>query len=131
VKNTIDCTSEVIKKKSEGLHPLVAFLLAGANGAMNWLDLLISLESLGVDVVACTAQGVQDDLALKVAALPADDRLGAGPEKMILKLKAKAVGSNFEAYKKARLEGITLKTTPAPAASPTSQAPPTPAPAQE
>lgn len=109
VKSTIDCTKESVTTKVGGLKPLVAFLLEGAGGVPGWIELLASLETVGVDVVACTAQQVNDDLTAEAAKLPDPNKPGATPEQMRTRLKIGKTSTNFEMWKAQRLQGIEIK----------------------
>lgn len=112
VDHVIDCSKEAISSMVPHLLPLVAFLLNGANGDPNWQQYLISLETTGLDTVACTAQQVENDLVAQVAGMPAgpdinpdgtEPKLGASTEHVRLKMRAKATTSNFAKWKTARL----------------------------
>jgi hypothetical protein len=63
VNNFIDCSTAEIKSFVPRVLPLVQFLLAGANGDPNWKDYLVGLESIGLGVLACTAEIAMDNLA--------------------------------------------------------------------
>lgn len=76
VDHVIDCTSDAVMQLVPKVYDLVAFLLGGANGDPRWESYLESLEVMGLDVVACTAQAVADDLTKKAAGLPDPEEPG-------------------------------------------------------
>lgn len=109
VEATIDC-AKIEAQKISGIEPLVAFILEGAGGAADPIALLASLETVGVDIVACAGQKVADDLAARAAALPPpSDKPGAALEHARVKAKASAVSQNLEAWKAKSLPGVTIK----------------------
>lgn len=103
----IDCTKKEIMEAIPKAYDLIAFILS--SGAPNADALLEGAETMSLQIVACTAQVVMEDLAKQQSDTPS-------PGEFSSKLKlssgdAETARSRFEAWKKVKFGGnVNIKT---------------------
>jgi len=65
---TLDCTKDNVMSLAPKLLPIVSWLVGGANGTMDWNQILMSLGAMGIDTTTCVLAQLENDfLTLKSA----------------------------------------------------------------